>query len=154
MTDQLTDPDPSPFRKWGVWAVLFGGGALVMAFAHVLAPMFEPAPSIGQQIGEIAGDIRRSAWRGFLGLPPEEAAPASLPLSLYFAAAAPILGLAAIVFSLISALKRENWRFAAYGAGLGVGAIVFNIVWWIVLIVAAVIVLVAIIENIGDIVGG
>ena len=31
--------------------------------------MMETKPSVGAQIGEIAGDIRRSAWRTMLGLP-------------------------------------------------------------------------------------
>ncbi|MEO1613711.1 MAG: hypothetical protein AAFU55_15345 [Pseudomonadota bacterium] len=151
MSDLLAKDDPSPFRKWGVWAVMFGAGALLMAFAHVLAPHFEPAPTIGQQVGEIAGDITRSAWRSFLGLPREVAETSSLPLSIYFAAAVPILGVLALILSLISTLAKENWRFAAYGAGLGLGAIVFNIIWWIVILIAAMAILVAIIENIGDI---
>ena len=79
MTDQPADADLSPFRKWGVWAVLFGAGAMVMAFAHILAPMFEPSPTIGQQIGEIAGEMKRAAWRSVLGLPPEAAEPESPP---------------------------------------------------------------------------
>jgi len=72
-------------------------------------------------------------------------------LTHYLAIAAPILGIVAILLSLISGVLRENWRYTAYGLGLGATAIVFQYFWWLALIVAAVVVLVAIIENIGDI---
>ena len=141
----------SPFRRWGLWAVLFGALALALVFVQIAAPSFEPKPSAGAQIGEIAGEIKRSAWRTFLGLPKPEVKPEPASLTFYLAVAAPILGILAIVLSLISGVLRENWRYAAYGASLGATAIVFQYFWWLALIVAAVVLLVAIIENIGDI---
>jgi hypothetical protein len=131
--------------------VLFGALALALVFFQIAAPSFEPRPSAGAQIGEIAGEIKRSAWRTFLGLPKPEAKAQTVSLSYYLAVAAPILGIVAIVLSLISGVLRENWRYAAYGVSLGAAAIVFQFFWWLALIVVAVIVLVAIIENIGDI---
>ncbi|WP_425416515.1 hypothetical protein [Oricola indica] len=142
---------PSPFRKWGLWAVLLGALALALVFFQIAAPSFEPKPSVGAQIGEIAGEIKRSAWRTFLGLPKPAVKAESAPLTYYLSFATPILGIVAILLSLISGILRENWRYAAYGVSLGATAIVFQYFWWLALVVAAVVLLVAIIENIGDI---
>ena len=125
--------------------------ALMLVFAQIVGPTLEPKPSIGTQIGEIAGDIRRSAWRSFFGLPnpaPEAVAPS---IWSYFELAAPIIGVVAVVLSLISGVLRENWRYPVYGTTLGVAAIVFQYVWWLAMLVAGVVLLVAIIENIGEI---
>ncbi len=146
---------PRLVRTWGLWAVLAGGLALGLVFWQIFAPASQPQPSIGAQIGEIAGEIRRSAWRSFFGLP-AAAVPAqdTAPLSHVAALAAPGLGLLAILLSLGSALRRENWRLPACGVSLGAAAIVFHFVWWIALLVAGVILLVTIVENMGEIFGG
>ena len=137
--------------------MLFGGIVLILVFYHILGISNEPTPSAGQQIGEIAGEMRRSAWRSFLGLAPEQTAPAApAPTDFRHLAgvAAPVLGIIAIVLALISGLRRENWRFPAYGAGLGLASILFVYVWWLAILFVGAMLLVAIIENIGDIFGG
>ena len=137
--------------KWGFWAVLTGAIALVLVFAQIIGPSLQPQPSAASQIGEIAGEIKRSAWRSFLGLPkPEPEVNAVLPWT-YIAAAAPVFGIVAVLLSLVSGLRQENWRFAVYGAGFGVSAIVFHFVWWLAILFACVVLFVTIIENIGDI---
>jgi hypothetical protein len=152
--DAYTGPAPHPFYTFGLWAVLTGGLALIAVFVHIVAPSLEPSPSVGSQIGEIAGEIRRSAWATFLG----EAEPAPVEESIdwwiYLAFVGPTLGVAALVLSLISGLRRENWRYPAYGAGLGTAAILFQFVWMVAVLIAGVVLLVAIIENIGDVFGG
>ena len=145
------------FRRWGFWSVTLGGLGLILVFYHIFGISTEPTPSAGQQIGEIAGEIRRSAWRSFLGLGPEPAepvAPAPMDFRHLAGVAAPILGVIAIVLALISGLRRENWRYPVYGAGLGVASIVFVYIWWLALLFIGAMLLVAIIENIGDIFGG
>ncbi|MFK7834596.1 MAG: hypothetical protein AB8B60_00115 [Sulfitobacter sp.] len=115
--------------------------------------MFETKPSAGAQIGEIAGEIKRSAWRTLLGLPKPAPEPVSPSLWVYTAMAAPILGVAAILLSVISGVMRENWRFAVYGTSLGVAAVVFQFFWWVAILIAGVVLLVTIIENMGGIFG-
>lgn len=148
---ELRPLSPSPFRKWGLWAVLAGALALSMVFVQIVGPMFEPKPSASAQIGEIAGEIKRSAWRAFLGLQPAQ--PEVRPVSVWtkLGLVAPILGIVAVVLSVISGVLRENWRYSVYGICLGATAIVFQFFWWVALLVVAVMLLVAIIENIGDI---
>ena len=142
---------PSLFRKVGFWAVLLGAIAVVLVFAQIVGPTLEPKPSVATQIGEIAGEIKRSAWLSFLGLSTPKPEVEAVPLWNYLALVAPILGVSAVVLSLISGVKRENWRYPVYGASLGAAAIVFQYFWWIVILVAGVLLLIAIIENIGDI---
>lgn len=143
--------NPAILRRWGFWAVMAGAAALILAFAQMVGPSFEAKPSVGTQIGEIAGEIKRSAWRSFFGLQSEKAAAGPVSLWVYVSFAAPILGIVAIVLSLVSGVLRENRRFVAYGTAMGVAAIVFQFFWWVALLVAGVVLLVAIIENIGDI---
>lgn len=143
--------DPSPFRKVGVWAILTGALALVLVFAQIVGPSLEPHPSAATQVGEMAGQIKRAAWRTFLGLPKPEPEVVSASIWDYFALAAPILGVLSILLAVVSGLKREHWRLPTYATGLAVGAIVFQYFWWMALLIAGVVVLVAVIENIGDI---
>ncbi|MBN2905177.1 MAG: hypothetical protein JXJ18_00545 [Rhodobacteraceae bacterium] len=128
-----------------------GALALALVFIQIIGPTFEPKPSAASQIGEIAGEIKRSAWRSFLGLPKPEPEVQATPFSAYLALAAPILGAIAVVLSVISGVLRENWRYAVYGTSLGAGAIVFQFFWWMLLVIVGAMLLVAIIENIGDI---
>ena len=149
MTDQ-TVPSPSPFRTWGLWAVLTGALALIVVLGQIFAPMSEPAPSVGTQIGEIAGDMKRAAWRSFFGLEQEVAAPVPPSWTDWLPLAGPVIGVLAILLALVSGLRGENWRFAAYGTGLGGSAIVFYYFWWVALLVVGCMLLIAIIENLGD----
>lgn len=135
----------------GFWAVIIGGLALVLVFVQIVAPTLEPAPSAATQVGEMAGEIKRAAWRAFLGLPRPEPEVREVPWWIYLGLAAPVLGVVSIVLSLVSGVMRENWRYAVYGTTLGATAIVFHFVWWIALLIACVVLLVAVVQNIGDI---
>lgn len=145
------DTPESPFRMVGFWGLVTGGLALILVFIQITAPMFEPSPSVGSQIGEIAADIKRSAWSSFFGEEQEVDVVAPAKWKAALALAGPILGVIAVVLSVVSGVRRENWRFSVYGASLGASAIVFQFFWWVALLVAGVVLLVAIIENIGDI---
>lgn len=151
-TTQIPPDGPPRFlRTWGFWAMVIGGLALVLVFAQIIGPSLEPRPSAATQIGEIAGEIKRSAWRSFFGLKPPEPEPVAISMWTYAGMAAPVLGAVAIILSALSAVFRENWRFALYGTGLGATAVVFYFFWWVALLIAGVVLLVAILENIGDI---
>lgn len=153
MTSNLTPPDlhdPSPYRSVGFWGLITGVMALVLVFAIIIGPTLQPQPSVGTQIGEIAADMKRAATRSLLGQ--EQPAPEIVkPTFLDYAAfLPPILGGIAIVLSVISGVKGENWRYSAYGSTLGGTAIVFYFFWWVALLVAGVILLVSIIQNLGS----
>ena len=125
---------PNPLRQWGGWAVLTGAAALLLVFVQIVVPTLEPAPSAAAQIGEIAGEIRRSAWRSFFGLSAPQPEPAPAMVWGALALVAPLLGIAALVLSVISAIAREHRRYAAFGAGLGGAAVAFQFIWLVALL--------------------
>ena len=140
-----------PFRKWGPWAVLTGALALTLVFAQMVGPSLQPGPSAATQVGAIAGELKRLAWRTFLGLSSLKPEPEPVTVWTYLAFAAPLLGIVAVLLSLVSGVLRENWRYSVYGACLGAAAILFQYFWWLALLIAGVLLLIAIIENIGEI---
>ena len=138
-------------RAWGFWAVLAGAVGIVLVMSGAIGPTLDPAPSAATQIGEMAGEIRRSAWRSFLGLPRPAPEPVPVPIWTYVGLAGLVLGAVAIVLAVLSAMMREDRRYLVYATGLGSTAILFHFIWWMALLVAGVFVLVAVIQNIGDI---
>ena len=54
----------------------------------------------------------------------------------------------------ISLFQREAWRLPALGIGLGLGAVVMQYAFAMALMIIGGIILAAIINNIGDILGG
>jgi hypothetical protein len=143
-----------PFQAWGFWGVLAGALGVMLVFLQIIGPTLEPQPSVGNQVGEIAGDIARSAWQSFRGEYVPEPEPAAFPMWVLVGFAAPVFGVVAILLSVISAVRRENWHYPFYGTGLGVAAIVFYFVWWIAILFAGVLLIVAILENLGSIFDG
>lgn len=158
MSEAFQHQPPRVFASWGLWAVVSGAVAMALVFVQIQLLSSQESASIGQQIGEIAGEIRRSAWRSFLGLaPPVPEAETVAPTRTLFDAiyiAAPILAGIAIVLSAISVISRENWRLGFYGAALGGGAILFQYLWWMAVLILGFLLIFKIIENIGDIFGG
>ncbi|MEL6991811.1 MAG: hypothetical protein AAGL92_09565 [Pseudomonadota bacterium] len=141
------------FKHWGLWAVMFGALAVALVFLQMQLLSMQEAAPIGQQIGEIAGEIKRNAWRSFFGLsPPEpEPVPASRDMFSIIFATTPFVAGIALVLSVISFLKRENWRLGFMGVALGGGAILFQFAWWMVMVLLGFLLLFKIVENIGDI---
>lgn len=153
MTETVQPQSSHVLSHWGLWAIICGVSAMVLVFVQIQILSAQESVTIGQQIGEIAGDIKRSAWRSFLGLAPPEPEPvrASQDSFKIIFAATPVIGGAAIVLAAISLLKRENWRLGFYGVALGGGAILFQYFWWMAMAILAFVLLIKIVENIGDI---
>lgn len=153
MTAAVEPQNRHPFAHWGLWAIVAGAAAMVMVFVQIQLLSSPESASIGQQIGEIAGDIRREAWRSFLGLKqpePEPVAPTRTAFDVLFIIA-PIMAGIAIVLSAVSLIQRESRRLALYGVVLGIGAILFQYFWWVAMLILGVILIVKVIENMGDI---
>lgn len=147
-SNEAAEPATS-FRSWGVWAALVGAAALAMAFAQMAAPMMEPGPPLGVQIGEIVGDIKRSALRSFIGMPPAEPEPSQTPHWVFWGLAATLSGIAAILLSLASALRGEDLRLQVYGVSLGASALLVQMVWWVALLVLGMLLLLVVARALG-----
>jgi hypothetical protein len=139
---------------WGHAAMGAGALALALAMLTVFGGPFAPQPSVGTTIGEIAGEMRAAALRAVNGEPQPAPVSRGWDIDRVLIVAAPLIGVLAVVLSMIAALRGERYRLAGYGAALGVGAIVFQFVWWIALLIAGMILLVSVIENIDGILGG
>lgn len=153
MSDVSQSQSPHLLTSWGLWAIICGAVAMALVFVQIQMLSAQDTATIGQQIGEIAGEIKRSAWRSFLGLAPPEPEPLSKTQALFdvIFVAAPVIAGVAILLAAISLLKREHGRLGVYGVALGGGAILFQYVWWMAMIFLGVVLLIKIVENIGDI---
>lgn len=134
-------------HKWGLASIVLGGVALIVTSIVIFAGPFAPQQSVGTSIGQIIGDISVSAFQTVRGdeLAPPETAPWDIDRVLMITG--PILAVFAMIAAVVSAFKHDPKRLPTYGAVLGVAAISMQFLWWIVLIIAGVIMLVSIIEN-------
>jgi len=155
MTDQTEPNRPILPRHWGLWAVICGALAMVLIFVQFSLLTSHESVPIGEQIGQIAGDIKRSAWQSFFGISPTPKEPEPVPFSMQafevLFVVTPVVAGIAIILAAISLFKHENWRFGFYGMSLGIGAMMFQFLWWMALVILGMLLLVKIIENIGDI---
>jgi hypothetical protein len=154
----MSDDDVFTMMKrssiWGYGAIVLGGLGLLLSMVVIFGGPFTPQPSVGETIGEIAGDIRASALRSLRGDEPAAPTPKAWNIDQILILTAPVLGALGILAAVVSALVRDPWRMPTYGALLGGSAIVFQFVWWLALLVCGVLLLVSIIENMGNILDG
>lgn len=143
---------PRGFR-WGYLSIALGALALAVSAVVIFGGPFAPQQSIGTTIGEVAGDMRAAALRSLRGEPQPAAVPRGWDIDRILFLAAPLIGVAAVVAAAVSALSRDPWRLPTYGAVLGASAIALQFLWWVAMLIAGVVLLVAIVENIGGILG-
>lgn len=155
MTENTAPDAPLLPRHWGLWAVVCGALSMVLIFVQMALLSNQETASVGQQIGQIAGDIKRSAWQSFFGISPTPKEPEPVPFSMQafevLFVVTPIVAGVAIILAAISLLKHENWRFGFYGISLGIGAMMFQFLWWMALVILGMLLLIKVVENIGDI---
>lgn len=148
---QTAPPSLLPLmRNFGAWAAMAGGLALVLVFVQIALPMMHPQPSAPTQIGEMAGEMARAAWRSFRDLPPPQPDLVETGSGAALFVVIPILGVLALLLAAISSYRREAGRLAIYGAGLGAAAILAHFVLWLALAILGMMLLIAIVQNLGD----
>ncbi|MEM9307207.1 MAG: hypothetical protein AAGA74_07910 [Pseudomonadota bacterium] len=136
-------------------AIALGGAGLLIALLVVHAGPFAPQQDVGTAIGEIAGNIRAAALRSFLGLEQPEATivQRAWDIDRILMTVAPTAGVIGIVMAITAYLRREPKRMATYGMALSVCAVFVQILLIVLLVVAGVVLLVSIIENMDSIFG-
>lgn len=134
-------------HKWGLAAVLFGGLALIISMVVVFAGPFAPQQSVGTSIGQIIGEISLSAMNTVRGeaLPSPEIPPWNIDRVL--AITGPVLAVVGFVAAIVSAIGHDPWRLPTYGALLGIAAITIQFLWWLALLIAGTVLLLAILAN-------
>jgi hypothetical protein len=136
-------------------AIGLGGIGLFIALLVVYAGPFAPQQDVGTAIGEIAGNMRAAAWQSFLGLeqPDSTIVQRDWDIDRILMTAAPAAGVLGVVMAITAYIRREPRRVASYGMALSVCAIFVQVLLIIVMIVAGVMLLISIIENMDSIFG-
>jgi anti-sigma-K factor RskA len=137
---------------FGLLATAFGAVALVLAIVHFWAGPFEPQKTIERTVAETAVKIAREV-RNVARNKPAITQPRTWNLDDLLKIAAVALAAAAIVAAVVGFVRREDHRPVIAGIGLGGGAIAFQFVTWVVLVIAGLVLLWIIISNLGGILG-
>ena len=148
-----TPQAPIPFS---IAAIALGGLGLFVALLVVFAGPFAPQQDIGTQIGEIAGNMRAAAWRSFFGLeqPESTIVAQAWDIDRILMVAAPAAGVLGIFAAITAYIRGEPKRFATYGMMLSACAIFVQVLLVIVMIIAGVMLLIGIMQNMDSIFGG
>lgn len=148
------DQTAPPMRpaKFGLIGFFLGAISLVILVIEMSA-IFEdpPAKSAGTVIGEIAADIKQSAARALSGEPAPVAPPPPSNYGPMITVAALGMAGAAMVLGGIALYRHEPTRLPMLAVGFGVSAIVMHYVFWLAMLICAIVLLVSIINNLGDI---
>jgi hypothetical protein len=134
-------------------AIGIGTMALCLALVHAFAGPFAPTQSLDVTIGEFAANIRAAAERALAGVPQPEPVAEGWNIDRILKAAIPAAGVLSLLLAIVGIVRREPKRAAVCGLALGIGAITVQVAIWAVMTICAALVIVAIVHNIGDILG-
>ena len=136
-------------------AIGLGGTGLFIALLVFYAGPFAPQQDVGTAIGEIAGNMRAAAWRSFFGLeqPESTIVQRAWDIDRIMMTAAPAAGVLGVIMAITAYIRREPKRLASYGMALSVCAIFVQVLLIILMIVAGLLLLISIIENMDSIFG-
>lgn len=140
---------------FSIAAIGLGGIGLFVALLVMYAGPFAPQQDVGTTIGEIAGNMRAAAWRSFFGLeqPESTIVQRAWDIDRVLMAAAPAAGVLGIVMAIVAYIRKEPKRMAYYGMALSVCAVFVQVLLIVLMIVAGVILLINIIQNMDSIFG-
>lgn len=145
------------FRTAGFSFAAIGLGAigLFIALLVMYVGPFAPQQDIGTTIGEIAGNMRAAAWRSFLGLEQPESSiiERAWDIDRILMTVAPAAGVLGTIMAITAYIRGEPRRVASYGMALSVCAIFVQVLIIVLMIVAGVMLLISIIENMDSIFG-
>lgn len=147
-----TYPKKMPFS---IAAIGLGGIGLFIALLVMYAGPFAPQQDIGTTIGEIAGNMRAAAWRSFFGLeqPESTIVQRAWDIDRILMTIAPAAGVLGVIMAITAYIRREPKRIATYGMALSVCAVFVQVLFIVLMIVAGVLLLMSIIENLDSIFG-
>lgn len=149
MSSHALEPRP----VWGLAGLLLGILAVFIVALHV-SSLLEPAEtSTATKIGEFAAEIRKSATRSMLGQPQPVPESPSMGLAVVLAYAAPVLAVLATILGAIGLFRREPRTLSLLALGFGTGAFVMQFAMLLALLIAGALIMVAILNNLGTILG-
>lgn len=128
-------------------AIGLGSFSLLLALVHVFAGPFAPSPSIGTTLGEIAGEIRAAAVRAAAGTPQPAPVAGGWNIDRVIAVLVPTLALLGIVTGLVGLIRDEPRKAALGGIALGIGAILAQFFFWLVMVICGMVLIATILKN-------
>jgi len=151
VTATATPVQPRPIA--GFVGFASGALALLVVLAHFWIGPIAPHRHATVTIGEIAAEIRHAAANKLAGKP--NPAPVATPWDSdrVLKLAASLLAGIGLIAGIAGLVRREEWRPAAAGMVLSGGAIVFELAVWSIVAVLGCLILIAVINNVSDILG-
>ncbi|MBT8414212.1 MAG: hypothetical protein KJO30_07770 [Boseongicola sp.] len=148
--DELSAPNVT--AKFGFFGFILGAISLVILVVQMSA-LFEPEPekSAATTIGEIAAEIKDSAARALSGEPAPVAPPPPPSYGPMITIVALVMAGAAMISGGIALYRHEPTRLPVLAIGFGTSAIVMHFVFWLALLICGIVLLVSIMNNLGDI---
>lgn len=137
----------------GYLGIVFGAAALLLVMTHFWAGPFAPQQRATVSIGELAAEIRKSAKRRLADAPRQERKTRPWNVDRTLKVVASLLAGLALILGLVGFVRKEAWRPAIGAATLGGATIAFQLFTWVILAVIGTMIIVAILANIGDIIG-
>lgn len=140
----------------GMAAFFVGAAALLIILVHHFGGPFNPQQEIGITIGEIAGDIKNAAIAKVTGtpLPTAEPKPEFIDYDRILRIVGAAGGALAVILGLFGLIRHEDRKPAVYAVGLGIGAIAFQWVSWVVMLICGLVLLISILNSMTSIFDG
>ena len=147
--------EPQPGVTFGMAGFILGAVALVLVLVQFFGGPFAPTPSIGETIGQIAADMRMSAWNKLSGSGDAPVAVAATwDIDRYMIVGSMVLAVLALVLGVAGYIREEARRPVKAALSFGVAAIVFQFFATALLMIVGVILLIGIMANLNEIIGG
>ena len=115
---------------------------------------FAPQQSTGVSLGELAAELGKSTLRAAAGLEQPEPVAQTRDLDDFLRIGVAMLGVVAIVLSVIGLLRHERRRPAIAGITVGVGAILFQFFAFAFFAFLGVLVIMALLNSFSDVFSG
>ena len=150
----MTETSAKRSISFGISAMAVSGLALFIAVAHLTFGPLAPQPSIERTVAETAVAIKEAAKRAVMGEkePIEDSSGrSSWNVDLIIDAAVFALAGVAMALAMVALVRREERPPAFMGFSMGAGVLLLTWLQWIALIICGLILLVAIISNLGEI---
>ena len=141
--------ESSNSARFGLAGFALGATALLAALLVFWAGPFAPQQTAGVSLGELAGEIGKSALRSVAGIEQPAPKPVARTIDDYLEMAVAALGALAIILAATGAIRREDTRTVIVGASLGAAAIAFQFLTWLVLVIAGVLIISVLLGSFG-----
>ncbi len=143
-------------RQFGFCAIVLATLALVITVTHITTGPFAPQKTVETTIAETATAIRKAAIAAMTGAQNEQAAPAGpvWDIDKKLRLGTNMLAGLALFVAILAFARREEPEPAAAGCVLGTGVLLVSLFHWALVLICGILLLIAIIGNLGEILGG